>query len=88
MVVGRAGAVEASGALVQLSGRNSRNASNTGTSRDANVCDTSFWHLAFFPTPRHMERDAHRVTPLLGPLGIVDDQSGIVPIHRPVGCGK
>ena len=36
--------------LVQLSGRNSRNASITGTSPRANVSDTMVWQLAVLPS--------------------------------------
>lgn len=34
---------------VQLSGRNRRRASGTGTSPEAKVSDTSVWQLAFLP---------------------------------------
>src|SRR5438874_1760161 len=37
--------------LVQLSGRNSRNASMTGTSPRASVSDTRVWQLAVLPSP-------------------------------------
>ena len=37
------------GSLVQLSGRNSRSPTITGTSRDARVSETSDWQLAVFP---------------------------------------
>src|SRR6266478_2205204 len=39
-----------SGSSVQLSGRNSRRLTITGTSRDANVTETSDWQLAVFPS--------------------------------------
>ena len=39
-----------SGSFVQLSGRNSRRPTITGTSRDANVTETSDWQFAVFPS--------------------------------------
>lgn len=38
------------GAFVQLSGRNSRKATGTGTSARASVSDTSVWQLALLPS--------------------------------------
>jgi DNA replication protein DnaC len=38
-----------SGSSVQLAGRNNRRPTMTGTSRDANVSETSDWQLAVFP---------------------------------------
>src|SRR5262249_4388000 len=42
--------------LVQLSGRNSRNASMTGTSPRASVSDTSVWQLAVLPSAEARHR--------------------------------
>jgi hypothetical protein len=39
-----------SGSSVQLSGKNSRRLTITGTSREANVTETSDWQLAVFPS--------------------------------------
>src|SRR6266700_801832 len=57
--------------LVQLSGRNSRNASMTGISSRASVSDTRVWQFAVLPS------DAHRMRAFLGYRGIVDHQHGI-----------
>src|SRR5207237_5197016 len=64
-----------SGSSVQLSGRNSRRPTITGTSRDANVSETSDWQLAVFPsdeaycgaTPTEWES-------LLGQRRVIDDK--------------
>jgi hypothetical protein len=39
-----------SGSEVQLSGRNKRRPTITGTSPDASVTETSVWQLAFLPS--------------------------------------
>lgn len=40
--------------LVQLSGRNSRKLSMSGTSPEASVNDTSVWQFAFLPSTEHI----------------------------------
>jgi hypothetical protein len=45
--------------LVQLSGRNNRNISMTGTSPRASVSDTSVWQLAVLPADLPVEQPTH-----------------------------
>jgi hypothetical protein len=63
-----------SGSSVQLSGRNSRRPTVTGTSRDANVSEISDWQLAVFPSDEALWRDANGVTSLLGQRRVIDDK--------------
>src|SRR5215467_9870509 len=63
------------GLLVQLSGRNSRNASITGTSPRASVSDTRVWQLAVLLSAEAWGY-SHRMRALLG-YRSVDHQHGI-----------
>src|SRR2546429_507339 len=56
--------------LVQLSGRNNRNASMTGTSPRASVSDTSVWQLAVLPSAEaYCAATPTECVPFLGSLG-------------------
>src|SRR3979490_742393 len=63
--------------LVQLSGRNSRSASMTGTSPRASVSDTRVWQLAVLPSAEAYCAATPRMRALLGYRGVVDHQNGI-----------
>lgn len=75
--------------LVQLSGRNSRKPTMTGTSPEASVSDTSVWQLAFLPsTEAYSGATPIKWRPFLGKGRIVNDQPSVVPADHPVGFGK
>jgi hypothetical protein len=62
--------------LVQLSGRNNRNANMTGTSPRASVSNTRVWQLEVF--------DTDRMRALLGNRSVVDHQHGIAAVDEPI----
>src|SRR6266536_3541369 len=59
--------------LVQLSGRNNRNASMTGTSPRASVSDTRVWQFAVLPSAEaYCGSDTNRMRAFLGYRSVVD----------------
>src|SRR6202161_2976123 len=78
-----------SGSSVQLSGRNSRRPTITGTSRDANVNETSDWQLAGLPERRGiLRRDADRMLALFRQCRVVDDQPSLGAPNQPVAFSE
>jgi hypothetical protein len=65
------------GLLVQLSGRNKRNASMTGTSPRASVSDTTVWQLAVLPSAEAYCAATLPNASLLRYRGVIDHQHGI-----------
>src|SRR5262245_42330724 len=63
--------------LVQLSGRNNRNPSMTGTSPRASVSDTRAWQLAVCPAPKHIALHPPNAC-LSWDRSVVNHQHGIV----------
>src|SRR6516164_7196150 len=75
--------------LVQLSGRNNRNASTTGTSPRASVSDTRVWQFAVLPSAdAYLRSDTNRMRAFLGYRRIVDHQHGIAAADQPVCLDK
>src|SRR6516225_4109654 len=74
--------------LVQLSGRNSRNASMTGTSPRESVSDTRVWQLAVLPSAEaYCAATPTECVPFLG-SGVVDHQHGIAAADQPIRLNK
>src|SRR5262249_19392091 len=74
--------------LVQLPGRNSRNASMTGTSPRASVSDTRVWQLAVLPSAEAYCAHTHRMRAFLRYCGAVDHQHGIAAANQPIRLNK
>src|SRR4051794_18069282 len=75
--------------LVQLSGRNNRNANMTGTSLRASVSDTSVWQLAVLPSAEaYCAATPTECVPFLGYRGVIDHQNGIAAANEPIHLNK
>src|SRR5262245_52067204 len=75
--------------LVQLSGRNSRKASMTGTSPRASVSDTRVWQLAVLPSAEaYCAATPTECVPFLGIAVSSITQNGIAATNEPIRLDK
>src|SRR6516165_3952058 len=75
--------------LVQLSGRNNRNASTTGTSPCASVSDTRVWQFAVLPSAdAYCGATPTECVPFLAIASIIDHQHGIAAADEPICLDK